>query len=948
VKATVAYWLPRILAALFFIAAAMPATAAETLRGVALVVGNSAYRHLPPLANPEIDARAIEYLFDDLGFETFDARDADATKLRRAIERFVEDAEGADVAVVYYAGHGIEAGGENFLVPVDADLSALDAAGDKLVPLTPLLRDLRAAAPMTIVLLDACRDNPFPAGAMVRDTPDASPAPIAAGGLGEMRGVARFGEISKTAPETLGTLIGFAAEPGRAALDGEPGSNSPYAAAVLRHLATMAGEEFGTVMRMVAEEVYLKTSGRQRPWVNESLRRLLYFGRAPDPVPGEEGEILAERRQLLLTIAALPDAQRQQVERAAKAAGGVPMDALYGLLRVLGQDIPKDPAALDKLLGEQAGRLGKLLAERATLTSADPEIVRLSALAGTAIAEGALTTAIRLHEDAKRRVGVLEKTVQAAEVDIRARRIEFAEVFRKSAESYLLAGDRLAAAADYARGFEQVRPWDNRLAWDFKRLEMLAYGFHGGYSGDNQALERAIALAEEASDLARPLDAPTQAEALSNLGQVLSILGQRQVDTALLERALDTLRAARDRYPAGHTLEKAVVETNIGGALWTIAQRDGDMAKLVQAIATFRAALDFFDRAREPKLWGDTQANLAGALYEFGRLTANRGAIEESRRAFENALLEHRRDIAPGQWASSKSGLAAAVSELGKADRDAAELLRAAGLMREALEERTPERGVLARGETLYNLASILFDLGEVEGLATYYEEAVGLFHSALELRTRERAPREWARTKVELAVTLERLAGGDAKRLDEALSTYREALEVYTFEQAPREWAHVLTNIGNVQSSLGAAEPGTDRLAEAVECYRAVLMVKTREKSADDWAYVQYYLGASLLELTGRAGDTQAAADAITAFAAARSVLTRERDAVLFADITTLLGKAGVTVGDARRDRAMLAEASQALKLAQTIYRERGLSTNEVFLAQTIQLADSLLLTMR
>ena len=112
-------------------------------------------------------------------------------------------------------------------------------------------------------------------------------------------------------------MIAFSAEPGRAALDGDAGTSSPYAAAVLRHLGAMNGEEFGTVMRMVAEEVYLKTGGQQRPWVNESLRRLLYFGGAPAEPAGEEGEILSERRQLLLTIAALPDLDRSQIETVA-------------------------------------------------------------------------------------------------------------------------------------------------------------------------------------------------------------------------------------------------------------------------------------------------------------------------------------------------------------------------------------------------------------------------------------------------------------------------------------------------------------------------------------------------------------------------------------------------------------------------------------------------------
>ena len=97
--------------------------AGDALKGVALVIGQSHYASLPALDNPAADARAIERLFDDLGFAVTVVTDRDARRLRRDIDNFVADAEaaGADVAVVYYSGHGIEAGGENWLVPVDAD-----------------------------------------------------------------------------------------------------------------------------------------------------------------------------------------------------------------------------------------------------------------------------------------------------------------------------------------------------------------------------------------------------------------------------------------------------------------------------------------------------------------------------------------------------------------------------------------------------------------------------------------------------------------------------------------------------------------------------------------------------------------------------------------------------------------------------------------------------------
>lgn len=343
-----------LVCAVFFAASARAEDAAP-LRGVALIIGNGDYQHLPRLANPENDAKAIEDLMSGLGFDTDVSTDRDAKRLRRDLERFEEDAEGADVAFIHYSGHGIEAGGENYLVPVDADIAALDEAGERLVPLSALITRLQAKVPLVIVTLDACRNNPFPPDAVLTVQAGGAPVPVAAAGLspGQARGAAPLSD--KPAVDSVGTIIGFAAQPGKAALDGPAGAGSPYATALVRHISAMAGVEFGTVMRMVTEEVYLKTAGRQRPWVNESLRRQLYFGESPAPPEGAEGEILVERRQLLLTIAALPDVARRQVEVAA-ADGGVPMDALYGMLNVLGAAAPHDPEQLEAVLRAQTAR----------------------------------------------------------------------------------------------------------------------------------------------------------------------------------------------------------------------------------------------------------------------------------------------------------------------------------------------------------------------------------------------------------------------------------------------------------------------------------------------------------------------------------------------------------------------------------------------------------------
>ena len=520
------------------------------LRGVALVIGQSDYENIPKLPNPEHDARAIEEMLDSLGFETDVSNDRDARKLRRDLEGFVEDAEGADVAVIYYSGHGIEAGGENFLVPVDADVGSLEDAGEKLVPLSQILAELKQSVPVTIVLLDACRNDPFPPGSVLKLSPDGEASPIGAGGLGETRGVVALKDpgSSTGADDSLGQVIGFAAEPGKVALDGDAGGNSPYAAAILRHLGAMQGQEFGIVLRMIGEEVYLKTSGQQRPWVNESLRRLLYFGGSVDEPTGEEGEILSERRQLLLTIADLPGTERSQIETIAHD-GGVPMDALYGMLRVLGAEKPGDPAELDRLLRGQTEKLKTMFAEREALKSKDPEIIRISALADQALKEGALEAARKFHEQAKARVEQLSKTVDQAEADLAARRIEFAEVYEKSAETYAVAFDFLKAADDYAKAYEQVARWDDHLAIIYKHRQASSLADYGKYKGDNAALERAIAAYNEALLLSPREKSPDDwATTQNNLGGALSVLGERQSGTETLNEAAKAYESALEVY----------------------------------------------------------------------------------------------------------------------------------------------------------------------------------------------------------------------------------------------------------------------------------------------------------------------------------------------------------------------------------------------------------------
>ena len=246
--------------------AAVKATVAKQGRRVALVIGNSAYKNVPVLANPQKDAEAIAASLRNIGFDSVTlANDATREKLIDSLRAFADEAEKADWAMVYYAGHGMEVGGVNYLVPTDAKLAVDRDIQFEAVPLDQVLAAVDAARKLKLVVLDACRDNPFsprktemPASAAAA-TPTGG-AKIASRSIG--RGLAEV----KTSG---GTLVVFAAKNGQVALDGD-GGNSPFAVAMLQRVAT-PGVEINKLFRLVRDDVMEATAGRQEPYTYGSL-----------------------------------------------------------------------------------------------------------------------------------------------------------------------------------------------------------------------------------------------------------------------------------------------------------------------------------------------------------------------------------------------------------------------------------------------------------------------------------------------------------------------------------------------------------------------------------------------------------------------------------------------------------------------------------------------------
>lgn len=238
---------------------------------VALVVGNSAYAHAPALANPGNDSRAMAEKLGALGFEVFLHQDAGGQQMRVALGAFTEAALRAEIALVFYAGHGIELSGRNYLIPVDAQMRSEATAQFEALSLDQLIAAVGQASKLGMILLDACRDNPF-ATNMQRNN----------GTRSMSRGLA---PVSIEGQQ--GLLVSFAAEEGSTADDGD-GRHSPYTTALL-DVIDDPGLEVGRMFRKVRARVREATGGRQVPIERMQLPdEAIYFvpeGAAPVETP---------------------------------------------------------------------------------------------------------------------------------------------------------------------------------------------------------------------------------------------------------------------------------------------------------------------------------------------------------------------------------------------------------------------------------------------------------------------------------------------------------------------------------------------------------------------------------------------------------------------------------------------------------------------------------------
>ncbi len=258
-----------LVAAALFVAG--PAAAANK----AFVIGNSNYAHTTSLPNPANDAQDLAAKLKALGYQVTLGLDLGRAQFLGSFQSFMQSLKADDLALVFYAGHALQIGGENYLFPVDARIEKEADARQHLVALNALLADLSRSTRSRIVILDACRNNPF--------ADDIAKAQ-ATRSAGVSRGLARV-------YAGVGSFIAYSTQPGNVALDGS-GRNSPFTDALLRHMTT-PGADVHAVMRRVRGDVQKATAEQQIPWENSSLVDEVSFASGGSAVVAQVPQVAA-------------------------------------------------------------------------------------------------------------------------------------------------------------------------------------------------------------------------------------------------------------------------------------------------------------------------------------------------------------------------------------------------------------------------------------------------------------------------------------------------------------------------------------------------------------------------------------------------------------------------------------------------------------------------------
>ncbi len=786
-----------------FVCAVLVTGVACAGKRVALVIADNAYRTLRPLENAEADAFAIKAALEKLDFEVVLETDRDLRRTRRALEDFEFDAGGADVALVYFAGHGVEIAGDNRLLPVDADAASLDTLKATTLPLEDVRKAVTSVAKVGLIVLDACRNDPFGVG-------------TAGGGRGA---VALAGAKPDDVKPGLGrvgraenVLFAFSAAPGETASDGADG-HSPFAEALIKYLGT-DGLEIRSVLTLVQQQVYDQTRGKQLPYVESGLPKLFFASATQDKLP--------ERERLLLAMADVTPAMRKDVELVA-AQSDMPLAPLYAAL------ITSDGASLAegerrRKLEDAAKAFVKVRADLRNLASSDPQV-----------------TALRQKAEASLALGTFEEAraslTEAADIDGKSRndlKSRFLERTLSEATTHYLSGGAARAELRYP-------------------LAIADYG-------------KAVALYDDVAGFDLPDDARYQhVLSLELIGEMQMTVGNlreaaraftamEKAATSRAEADPDNVQLQRDLVVARNKVADVQLATgDYAGAIETFEQSRDAMFQIIQQdprISYLRDLAISFNRSGDARrATGDGP----GALADY------RNGLKVSQMMVSELPDDDgfRRDLGVSH---SKVGLALRMTN--DLEGALAEFELALSIS-ETLAAKSPDDIELQRDLTvgLNSIGDVRRLMGDNQGSFDPYRRSVAISEK---LVARDPANTQWRRD-LELGYGKLGDAEGEAGHLAGALEQFRSSLDIaqHLVDTDPdnAQWQRDLSIAHNKVGDVLAAQG--DREAAAAEYRAGYEIAEMQHKAAPgnvqravDAAYSRYKLGTAGIDAERNLGD--------------------------------------------------------------------------------------------
>ncbi len=782
---------------------------------VALVFGAGRYETIRPLENAVNDARAIEEALDALGFEVFIETNRNLRRMRRALSDFAEDAASADVAFVFFAGHGVEINGQNMLLPTDASTASLDSLKASSLPLEELRETVAKVAKIGLIVLDACRDDPF--GAI--SDPGGRGATALALPQTVKPGLGRMGRAENT-------LFAFSAAPGETASDGE-GGNSPFTTALTKYLGT-EGLEIRSVLTLVQQEVYDRSRGSQLPYVESGLPRLFFASQTADELP--------ERERLLLAMADVSPQMRLDVERIA-ADAQMPLAPLYGAL------IGSDLASLNReergnKLREAAAAFTKVRDELRSLRSGDERVTALRQQAEEQLSLGAF--------DAAR-----ARLTEAANIDATSRetlRANFIERTLSEAATHYLNGGAAAAElrhtlaiADYEKAAvlyseveEEDIPADDRHQ---QILTLEALGnvniTIGNIGKAASALNRRLRVSADRA-VSDPANAGWQRDLSVSHNQVGNVqvaqgdlaaaLSSYQASLAIAERL-----AASDPANVGWQRDLSVSQSKVGNV--QVAQGD-----LAAALSSYQADLAIAERLAASDLanvgW---QRDLSVSYEKVGDVQVAQGDLAGAMSSYQASLAIRERlatsDPANAGWQRDLSVSYERVGSVQVAQGDLAGAMssyQASLAIRERLATSDPANAGWQR-----DLSVSYERVGSVQAAQGDLAVAMSSYQASLAIRERlatsDPANAGWQR---DLSVSHNKVGNVQIEQSDlaGALTSYQTSLAIRerlaTSDPANAGWQRDLSvsyeKVGDVQVAQGD-------LAGAMSSYQTSLAIAER-----------------------------------------------------------------------------------------------------------------------